>query len=494
MMLRYRRSRVLGGVTARPNRRPLVVAAAVLGALLVLVLLPHPPGHRLLRTVRLPDRFLAIDFALAGGSHSLFAQTWDPAAPLAGLSGVVMIDSRTGDLMRAVLMPHGAAARGVLLDQRAGRTVVIRTSPLRTPADAADTGSDWLTLYRSQDGAPVASVLLGRSPAALAAGSGSGRLYLLTNVLASISRPVLIALGIRDGATGRTLQVPGSPPGGFLPTPANSYAIGAAVDEDAGRLLIVAQALPTGYFGPHRRRSPVQSGSLFLVDSRRPSTPLLARLALGPISPETTSLALDAAHSRAIVITPGRVLLIDSSVGTLVRALRVPGVLPIVAIDPVAGRFYLLRSGPAGALLTADLTTGAIRRVTPLGQDNGPVAAMTLDARRHRLYFLYPRLDAATPRPGLLTMRDSDSGRLLDTVPAGGAPYSMVLDQQAARLLVFNHGYGARAPAAAPATRLVQTPTPGWAQPSSWLPWLAHQASPPPDVADPTISVIDASR
>ncbi len=98
-------------------------------------------------------------------------------------------------------------------------------------------------------------------------------------------------------------------------------------------------------------------------------------------------------------------------------------------------------------------------------------------------------------------MLDTATGDLLDTVPAGGRPKDLFVDQQSGLAFVLNAGYGAgtssffATASIPPAERMGSAAhTPWWQAITQALPWNTLRATPTPDIAHATVSVLDASR
>jgi hypothetical protein len=155
-------------------------------------------------------------------------------------------------------------------------------------------------------------------------------------------------------------------------------------------------------------------------------------------------------------------IVVDARTGRALISAAVPGDpsrSEVLLLDPASGQLT------RGRLPSTDPAVRAVEdRAIAIGIAGVTPQSSLSDSPRHALYILNQpsSLDRSTlDGPGSLTVRDTRSGAVRETVPLGLGPRDMALDTRVGRLLVLNSG----------GTALARDPAawlPGWLR--SYLP------------------------
>jgi len=151
---------------------------------------------------------------------------------------------------------------------------------------------------------------------------------------------------------------------------------------------------------------------------------------------------------------PGSVSILDARTGRLIRTVAVGPNPQAMAIDERANRVFILNSGDLptlidGSVTMLDATSGRVLRT--LARGSYPETAV-VDARHGRVFIGNARVGAADGGElarGTVSVRETASSRLLQTLPGGSYPWALALDARTDHLFVtasslLNAGSGAR--------------------------------------------------
>lgn len=228
---------------------------------------------RLLRTTRMGLAPLAVAVdpwtARAFVLGTALLPTGQPADGQAGLVGV--LDTRTGALVRTVVVGQGAAALAV--DAPTARVFV------------ANSAADTVSVLDARLGVVLRTVRVGGAPAALAVDARDGRVFVANE------EGTLSVLDAHSGALRRTVAV--------FPAPtisATTWPDALAVDAERARVYV------TAWGGLERSGLPTESGQLAVLDAR--DGVLLRTLPLG-VAPRAVAVQEDS--GRLIVVDSGGV-------------------------------------------------------------------------------------------------------------------------------------------------------------------------------------------
>jgi hypothetical protein len=188
---------------------------------------------------------------------------------------------------------------------------------------------------------------------------------------------------------------------------------------------------------------------------------LLRRIAVdqapGPV-------AVDERSGRVFVLSHRGVGVLDAHSGVLLRTVRVGRVPLDLAVDEQTGRVFVTGETTArssSSVSVLDATSGRLLRTSAVGLLPQAIAV----DKRHGLVFVVSRSsdDAGTPTgPGAMSVLDAANGNVLRTVPIGGAPNAVAVDERTGHVVVLV--------LAGPAVR----PQEWWVR---WMPWLPSRAS-----------------
>lgn len=412
-------------------------------------------------------------------------------AVLGGAQGMVMMDTRTGRMQRNVPIANGYAGMPVV-DARAGRIYVPWTSGVY--ALDVRTGRWLWSSFLSLD--PSALVVDARDDRVYAAWGGGTP---CTNGSCTVEDGTLFALDGRTGHVEQTMRLP------------KTAEVQLALDASTHRLVILGGD-PDG-----------SGGAVSFVDAR--AGRLLHRAALpGPCSGFQQPPLVDAGRQRIVAICTSYpkdgkgtgpiqfprfgLYVIDSRNGMIRFTARLASTPVALSVDASSGRFFVTDAGPTrsisvslpgggrfqaqeprgtGAVQVRDTRSGALLHSWPAGILPTDVLA---DPHHGCVYVL--NMGPLDPRTGVaagagtLTVLDRRSGRVRGTVAVGKDPQGMALDTRANRLVVVNAG-----------DYVPVQPSDPWAWVPRWLrdrlPFLPRPASRPVR-APASVMVLDTSR
>ncbi len=140
----------------------------------------------------------------------------------------------------------------------------------------------------------------------------------------------------------------------------------------------------------------------------------------------------------------GRVDVLDSTTGALIRRLAVGGGdgTQLLAVDEAVGHVYVTASdGTTAWLRILDARKGRLLRTVSLGTAPrlGPVA-ITVDQRASRVLVVSANIYDPTGEAGSVSVLDARAGRLLRTVTLGETPGAVIVDERAGRAFILDHG------------------------------------------------------
>jgi len=334
-------------------------------------------------------------------------------AYVTGGGGVTVIDSSQGTNLNLIA--------------QSGHTNLIAVDAAHRRLYVVDGGGGLRILDDSDYGTARHTAAAGTGAYALAIDHRRGRVFVATSTApndpSNCNYGYVSTFDASSGALLNTVAANMPPgyqqlPGAGCATSTMSGPQGAAVDEVAGRLFVVART------GPSPQR---QSDMISVLDSR--SGALLRTVRMGS---RPDAVAVDARTSRAFVTTAGGIAVLDSRRGTLLRTVTADGAHGI-AIDAGRGLVFVA----AGTqLLELDATTGAIRRAIPLQRD-GSAALVAIDGHHGRI-FVALLDDVAAGGKGALVMLDEALGTVVDSAQVGGSPDAMAVDSVHGRVFVVN--------------------------------------------------------
>jgi len=464
---------VVGGKRAPVGRRRRIIVVMLVVAV-ILILVATGIGRRptpLVRTVEL-DQDVA-DMAVDSASARVFIDTSHGDA-----TTLRVFDARSGAFVRTLHPPDEPAALAV--STRMGRIVAAR----------ATTYAASVRLLDPRGGAVLHTVPIDPNPVAVLVGDRSGRAYVASaGVSVGSARGCGVpnsSVSVLDARSGRLIR--------RIHLAAGVTSI--AVDERAGRAVVT---------GDNRCfTGPFSVGVLDATSGR------LVRTVPLPLRP--TRVAVDEATGRAFVLAAapnpfgpagalGRVYVLDTRTGALVRALSLGQAATDIAADERTGRVFVVVGSPSrvvsftfppatvggsgggvtsgggmmrmatgpGRVLVLDARSGAPLRTVAVGVNPGPVA---VDARRGRVVVANGgsadsyatsgparvTVKAVLTAPGTVSVLDAATGALKRTIALDTSPRMVVVDERTGHVFVINAGSGVPLP----------TPDP-WAWAPPWL-------------------------
>ncbi len=171
---------------------------------------------------------------------------------------------------------------------------------------------------------------------------------------------------------------------------------------------------------------------------RAAPSPVLYTINLGPgPAGVAADIAIDPARHRAYATSSddaaGRVSMLDTRTGRLLRAIPVASPAGSVAVDAPTGRLFVLHAPPigVGSVGVIDAEDGVLLRTVRLAQSPRAVLA---DPQRGHVFVL---TQGVAPSRGGVAMLDGRTGTLLRTIPTDpGPPSAMALDERDGRVVV----------------------------------------------------------
>lgn len=263
---------------------------------------------------------------------------------VAGVTGVSMLDARTGAVLRTVTLdPTDSGIVGIAVDKQTGRVFV------------ADYSHNSVSMLDARSGTVLRTVIVGAAPFQLLAATQAGRIFVLGKTSVSV-------LDARTGAIIRTSSV------GLDTTAVGVEEAALAIDDKTARVCVT---------NPRR-------GTVSVLNMHTGA--VMHVVAVGP----AYFPVVDVRHQRVLVATAGHVRILDALTG---RVLHTAGDQSPVAlvVSEQAGRVYVINQGTSDATGTAmspgsvsvlDARRGTILQTTAVGWN--PIGGV-VDERRGRV-------------------------------------------------------------------------------------------------------------
>ena len=351
--------------------------------------------------------------------------------------------------------PRRVAARTIAIDGLRPGTLAIDEGTGRALVVSNNAGltAGTLTMLDIASGATIYTAAIPVDAVAIELDEAAGRAFI---IYGDFARTLVL-----DTATGRVL--------GALAGSAGAWA--STLDARRHRLYITTSSGAAAFDARTGRRlwAAPGGGDVLLLDAR--TNRLLECWSIVPPADGPVASVFDAATGRRLLSPPalsgllrqdtrrggvfglvgypgGRsaVLAFDERTVRVVRETKLAFDAVAMAVDGVAGAVYVAGSGGAGNLLLLDARTGGVRRslwvgAQPPGIFGGSpfnrARAVVADERRGRVY-----VTTGGDRPGLLSILDARSGRVLRTVAVGAGPGALALDRRDGYLLIANTNAG----------------------------------------------------
>ena len=361
---------------------------------------------------------------------------------------VSVLDTHSGAVLGA--MRSGSSPLALAVDAPAGRVFVAAYNPSRPnqPTALCCSGEASVSTLDLRRGRLLHSVPVGLPPLTLAVDAPRGRVFVTS--CSEIDRTGRVSLiDARSGRLLRTIRV-------------GPWPRAVAVDERTGQAFIT---LDDGS----------GMGRVGMLD--RAGVRLLRTSA---VNQAPGAVATDERTGRVFVLSQSSVGVVDARTGVLLRTVRMGRPLLDLAIDEQTGRAFVTLQATVrgtGGVSVLDATSGRLLRTSNV--DLLP-EAMTVDERHGLVFVVSQRIaEDGTPRgPGAVSVLDAASGRLLRTVPIGGIPNAVAVDERTEHLVV------------PVLTGAAPRPNEWWAL---WMPWLPSRASRLPAVPS-GVTVLAVSR
>lgn len=362
-----------------------------------------------------PDAAIALTgppyvLAVASSTCRAFARTL--------YGSVEVLDLSRDTLLRTVQVSTQPGGDGfvpaVVVDDRTQRVFVANSG------DSQHNGS--VSMLDATSGAMLRTVSPGPHPGSVAIDAQRGQVFVTTDGGVSV-------LDAATGAVLKTIPVQGAILTAIDAQRARVFVAGAigeqgavsTLDETTGRLL---------------RTVPVVGIPVVMaVDAQR------GHVFVGPASETGASAGqlsmLDAASGRLL-----RSIDLLHAAGVAMADLDVHG----LAVDERTGHLFVAWTGTgqgepaASGLSMLDAATGAVLKRIDVGEF--PTAVL-VDAQRGRAFVTHRDVVNSSGDPignGSLSVLDTTSGTVLDTVPVGWGPAALALDASTGQLLVANQG------------------------------------------------------
>jgi len=490
----------MGFVRVRTRWR-IIAGIALLAMVGLVAAVSRTQGGPVLRTVELDQR--AGDLAVDTSAGQVFVETSRPDGSDARLR---VFDARTGMVLRTVAVPDQGTAFGI--SERNGHIFIART---------ATNGATTVRMLDARRGAVLRTIPIDTNPSMVVVRERTGRVYVVSGGVGSCDQrntcSVLdSSVSVLDAATGRLLRT--------LRVAGGANAIG--VDDRAGRVVVTSDTqLGRG------------SGTISVLDAR---TGRLVRAISIPMA--LGRVAVDEVTGRAFVLASssnpfllhsntGRVYVLDTRTGAVVRMLALPAPPVDVAVDEAAGHAFVAVQGPSrlvsftfppvgggsggvtsgggaermslgsGEVRMLDARDGAVLRTVPVGV---VPTALAVDAR-HGLILVAAwgskdsyvtsgtaRVTVKAPlvAPSSVSVLDATSGAVRRTITLDTSPRAIAVDERTGRVFVVNDGSFVPLPIPDPWAWI-----PGWVR--RWAPFV-----PPPPSGTRTVpaslSVLDVAQ
>lgn len=364
--------------------------------------------------------------------------------------GIDVLDGRTGATVQAIHTGDDSDVAAV--DGRAGRIFA---------ASCCVNGGDALDILDMRHGRLLRRMAIktGGAPLPLVVDEQTGRTFLLETE--DDSR---VQVDVVDTRSGRLLRH----------VPVGYFATALAFDDSAGRIALfsfdaftwvatfldarsgaVVHTTPLGF-------TPGSRGGSIAVDARHSrafvvtpdninvtmldtrSGALLRTINIGA---GTIVLATDARSERVFAVDRdmGMVTTLDSQSGAIVRKVRV-GQAPIApVVDERSGRVFVFNAGD-GSVSVLDARSGAIVRTAHIGSDTlgmPVVSELGMDEQHGRVYVASAGPTNSVGNPlgnGSVSILDARSGTVVRAITVGVFPGDVVADERTGRAFVVNQG------------------------------------------------------
>jgi len=492
----------MGFVRVRTRWR-IIAGIAVLAMVGLIAMVGRTQGGPMLRRVELDQS--AGDLAVDTSAGQVFVETWRPDG---GDARLHVFDARTGTLLRAVAVPDQGNAFGI--SERNGHIFTART---------ATNGATTVRMLDARRGAVLPTIPIDTNPSMVVVRERTGRVYVVSGGVGLCDQrntcSVLdSSVSVLDAASGRLLR--------RLRVTGGANAIG--VDDRAERVVVTS--------GTQSGRS---SGTVSVLDAR---TGRLVRAISIPMGPGR--VVVDEVTGRAFVLASssnpflpnsntGRVYVLDTRTGAVVRTLMLPSPPVDVAVDEAAGHAFVAVKGPSRLVsFTFPPVGGGSGRVTssggggaeriPSGQGEvrmldtrgGAVlrtvlvgvapTALAVDARRGLILVAAwgskdsyvtsgtARVTVKAPlvAPGSVSVLDATTGAVRRTITLDTSPRAITVDERTGHVFVVNDGSFVPLPIPDPWAWI-----PGWAR--RWAPFVPSPPSGTRTVSG-SMSVLDIVR
>jgi YVTN family beta-propeller protein len=352
-----------------------------------------------------------------------------------------------------------------------------------------------LFVARGADGPVISSINLNTSPWSAALDERTGRLYVVNRSFGVLGGSILVQPSGSAGSYGYYASAPlNSAPSGSVQfqntvsvvnargsyvertVPVGDDPRDAAIDPAHGKVYVTsddeasvsvlderhAAQSRTVHVGlrPHAVVVSGSTGRAFVVNTSDGTVSVLdvagsrvVRVVHVPSAVDSAGAAVDEATARVFVAGGGSVSLLDARSGTMLKTVYLQSpdkqqryyqagggfneTMTQVVVDQKAGRVYILNPG---LLSVVDAGSGRLLRNIPVSAD---ATALALDPRNGHLLMARAG-DAggsnALPGSGSLDVLDPASGSTLQTFAVGVAPTAIVVDQRAGRVYVVDRG------------------------------------------------------
>jgi outer membrane protein assembly factor BamB len=444
----------------------------------------------LLQTVRLPMPALQgwTTLLLDPLDGRLIVGTTQDARNTTSSGAITTIDTHTGRVLRTV--QAGTDATPLVVDQRSKLALVASSV-------AAHGGRPGVTIARLafvdvRDGQPVAHATLPGSVQDWVFDPGRERALLVYPLVLQDGWESRYA--IVDTWHGRILPGHDRDATGPLPLLDLQRGWAMAVDSTAGLVRVVATAtgrvlrtirvgaLPQAQaLDPHTATGYVVSLSGVRADSQ-PSCCTFSILDLARgivrrevnIGPGAEGLSLSTSGDRAYIsFQSGQLLVVDTTSAKVLGAVDVGSMPRNVPAVTAHGFAYSLQDGTVdadwtthpssrGTLYVLDAKTGRLVRTISLGTTSDP---QPIEDVAHGTLLWVTGMSAgprdSLPKPGLVTVLQASSGKLLQQIPLGLRPAPVGFDARTGRLLVLNMMGDGTAPPSADPQELACSAVPG---------------------------------
>jgi len=307
-------------------------------------------------------------------------------------------------VLRTTLLPTPHAAERVIVDEQAGRAIVIGEGPY---LHILDTSSGRL-LHTTVVGGLVGNRIVG--PAVVS--TATGHTFVVGEAASTGGRTTMSLISMVDTRTGmlvRTIAIPDVP--GLL-----------AVDEQGGHLFMVSSGVTKA------DATPLGPGSVSILDARNGT--LLRHVMVSGLNPFKIAVAAATARLFVVNYTSNTVSILDTRSGALIRSVQTGAPPYAVAVSEKTGRVFVAITERARGVRMLDARTGRVLRTTGVGFAD----AMAVDVLAGRVIVAH-----AAPR-GAVSVLDATSGAVITTIKVGGSPTAVAVDARTHRAFITSTG------------------------------------------------------